>query len=330
VIEYRKLIKMKKDTSKPKKEEKKVEEKKEVVEEKKEPVFEVTGYDRFEYSNGITYIGNWKQTNKGKVKEGYGKLTHVFTNIKVPLTEWYEGEWSNDMMNGYGVYKYASGATYSGNWKNNRHEGYGVYVMADSCKYEGEWLNHRFNGTGTFTDLENMRWTGEFVNGSYDTKSQKKLQAERAIINQVIQIEKSSKGMFTDFLYVYSQSDKKSFRENLSQFFASVDSMVEFINEPYPKITTKTVEEWANIITLLKDSPDTHLNVLKHAKEARLIEVEKIRGEQLSCGGGQVVETELNLPNDRFIKMALSQTKEHKWVICFYQDNLESAQNQKK
>jgi len=106
--------------------------------------------------------------------------------------------------------------------------------------------------------------------------------------------------------------------------------MVEFVTEPYPKVTLKTVEEWAEIITLLKNSPDTHLNVLKHAKEARLMEAEKIKGEQLSYEGGQVVEIELQLPNDKFIKMALSQTKEHKWMICFYQDNLEPIQKQKK
>ena len=178
---------MKKKSSLSKKEEKKSEEKVEEapVEEKKEPSLEITGYDRFEYSNGIVYTGNWKLHNGIKIKEGYGKLTHVFTNIKAPLTEEYEGEWSNDMINGYGVYKYSSGATYSGNWKNNRHHGYGVYIMGNGSRYEGEWFNHRFHGTGTFIDLEKVPWKGEFVHGCYETKNQKKLQAERAINNQI-------------------------------------------------------------------------------------------------------------------------------------------------
>lgn len=290
----------------------------------------MTGYDRFEYSNGIVYVGNWKLINGVKVKEGHGKLTHAFANTKIPLTEEYEGEWSNDMMNGYGVYKYASGATYSGNWKNNRHYGHGVYEMANGCKYEGEWEDHRFHGPGAFTDLDGVIWKGEFVQGTYESKNQKKLQAERAIKNQIEEVKKSAKGIFSNFVDTFSQSDKKSYKENLAPFFATNDTMAEFVNEPYPKIDEKPFDKWATAMTMLRDSPQIELNVLKLASNATLMDPAKIRGEQLSKEGGQVVEITLKVTEDQFIKMAVAQTKELKWVICYYQDNVPTLTNIKK
>jgi len=332
---------MKKNPSKPglKKEDKKeakTEEKKasdedqEQQEEKKEAVLELTGYDRFEYSNGIVYTGNWKLTNGAKVKEGHGKLSHIFPNSKVPLTEEYEGEWSNDMMNGYGVYKYASGATYSGNWKNNRHHGYGVYVMANGCKFEGEWEDHRFHGPGTFTDLERIPWKGEYVHGTYDSKNQKKLQAERATKNQIEEVKKSARTLFSSFIDTFTQCDKKNHKEALGPFFATNDTLAEFVNEPYPKMDEKPFDKWAAAMTMLRDSQQTNIHVLKHPSNATFMEPSKIRAEQLSKDGGQVVEFSLTVAEDQFVKLAAAQTKEKKWVICFYQDNIPTLTTGKK
>ena len=329
---------MKKNPSKPalKKEDKKeakVEEKKEPekVEEKQEqPVMEMTGYDRFEYSNGIVYVGNWKLTNGVKVKEGHGKLTHVFANSKIPLSEEYEGEWSNDMMNGYGVYKYASSAVYSGNWKNNRHHGYGVYEMANGCRYEGEWEDHRFHGPGAFTDLESIQWKGEFLHGTYESKNQKKLQAERAIKNHIEEVKKSARGIFSAFVDAYSQADKKNYKEILAPFFAINDTMAEFVNEPYPKMDEKPFDKWVAAMTMLRDSPHTEIHVLKHANNATIMEQSRIRKEQLSKDGGQVVEFDLKVAEDQWIKLAVCQNKEKKWAICHYQDNVPSLTTGKK
>lgn len=42
-------------------------------------------------------------------------------------------------MSGYGVYKYANGATYRGEWKNNKHHGKGEYQFPNGTFYEGDW-----------------------------------------------------------------------------------------------------------------------------------------------------------------------------------------------
>ena len=39
----------------------------------------------------------------------------------------FEGEFSDDAMNGTGTFSFASGASYSGNFKQNKFDGRGVY-----------------------------------------------------------------------------------------------------------------------------------------------------------------------------------------------------------
>jgi len=313
---------MKKQTSK---QGPKVEIKKEVepVEEKKEePVVETSGTGEFVYPNGPTYIGEWKLVNGAKVKDGKGKLVHSFNNPYVKATEEYEGEWSNDMMNGYGVYKYASGAIYSGQWKNNKHHGKGEYKMTNGCKYEGEWYEHKFNGSGIYKDMEGINWEGEFVDGVYESKDQKRLQAERATITYIEETRRDIRNIFTLFVDTFSQSDKKSYKENLSPFFGNAETIGEFFAEPYIKPEEKTYDKWASIMTMLKDAPELNINVLKEAEGVTMVEAGRIKGKQLSKNGGQVVEVEMKIPEDQFIKMMLCQTKENKWAVSFYQDNL--------
>ncbi len=38
----------------------------------------------------------------------------------------YEGDWSNDMANGKGVYMHSGGARYEGEWKDDLQNGNGV------------------------------------------------------------------------------------------------------------------------------------------------------------------------------------------------------------
>ena len=123
---------------------------------------ESTGYGRFEYKNGIIYIGNWKLINGLKMKHGFGKLMHTATlsQLKNQVTEEYEGEWANDLMSGYGVYKYTSGAVFSGNWRDGNQEGFGTYQFVDGSKYEGEWIAHDFHGRGKYIDIDNITWEG--------------------------------------------------------------------------------------------------------------------------------------------------------------------------
>jgi hypothetical protein len=91
-----------------------------------EPAKEVpqSGYGRFEYINGTMYAGNWKLHNGAKVKHGHGKITYPSAGASSDVgVEEYEGDWEEDLMHGYGVYKYTSGAAYTGQWHKGKQQG---------------------------------------------------------------------------------------------------------------------------------------------------------------------------------------------------------------
>jgi hypothetical protein len=57
--------------------------------------------------------------------------------------------------------------------------GTGKMVYADGTSYEGEWCQNQMHGEGIYTDSDSTVWEGIFVNGSYQSKIQKKLKAEK-------------------------------------------------------------------------------------------------------------------------------------------------------
>ena len=48
----------------------------------------------------------------------------------------YEGDYKNNMRNGFGVMTYPDGRKYEGDFKNNMRNGYGVMTYQDRGKYE--------------------------------------------------------------------------------------------------------------------------------------------------------------------------------------------------
>ena len=145
-----------------------------------EPVKELpqSGYGRFEYVNGTMYSGNWKLHQGAKVKHGHGKITFKSfgqsAGSEVGYEE-YEGDWEDDLMQGYGTYRYISGAVYTGQWSQGRQEGKGAIKYPDGSSYEGTWLKNQMHGEGCYVDAEGIRWPGIYVEGSFESKLQKKL-----------------------------------------------------------------------------------------------------------------------------------------------------------
>ena len=110
---------------------------------------ELEGFGRFEYRNGTVYEGQWKLIRGVKMKHGEGVLIHaglfpdllfiksIFLSKNILIfsicfagttaheqgNEEYRGTWVEDKMNGFGVYKYTSGAIYSGEWKEGKQNG---------------------------------------------------------------------------------------------------------------------------------------------------------------------------------------------------------------
>ena len=62
----------------------------------------------------------------------------------------YEGNWINDRLEGYGLYRYVAGDEIKGNWSNDRLIGKGTYSTPDGAIFEGEWKENNLLPYGTF------------------------------------------------------------------------------------------------------------------------------------------------------------------------------------
>ncbi len=79
-------------------------------------------------SAGHSYIGDWKNNKR------HGKGIYETTSSK----EKYIGDWQNDKKHGEGILTDHWG-TYDGEWKNNLPDGYGTRWYKDGDKYSGQW-----------------------------------------------------------------------------------------------------------------------------------------------------------------------------------------------
>lgn len=66
----------------------------------------------------------------------------------------YYGSWSNNDMQGYGIYIYSDGVRYDGEYLSDKKEGYGVYYWTDGRKYDGWWHKGKQHGVGTYVDTQ--------------------------------------------------------------------------------------------------------------------------------------------------------------------------------
>jgi hypothetical protein len=66
---------------------------------------------------------------------GYGKFTNG--------CELYVGQWFENLIQGTGVYTFASGSTYDGQWFNNKFHGRGTYIWKNGAQYIGDWVENK-------------------------------------------------------------------------------------------------------------------------------------------------------------------------------------------
>ena len=60
----------------------------------------------------------------------------------------------------------------------------------------------------------------------------------------------SATNFFVKFDQQYSISDKKTFKENLIPFFATVDEFKNIVRDPYPKFEERAPDKWSNYFLL--------------------------------------------------------------------------------
>lgn len=80
-------------------------------------------YDYYVYEGKFR---NGKRHGKGVLIEGHA-----------PYEDRYEGDWKNDMRDGFGIQEDYIGYRYEGEWKENEHHGCGEWKTRDGIVYEG-------------------------------------------------------------------------------------------------------------------------------------------------------------------------------------------------
>ena len=134
----------------------------------------LTHLDMFIFNN---LIGNVK-ANTGAIDEMFSILGSVESKISVinyrnridyySNRDSYEGEFKNDLRDGYGIYYSCNGDRYEGGFKNNLKNGYGIEYYSDGCRYKGEFKNNLKNGYGIEYYPNGCRYEGEFKNDLRD------------------------------------------------------------------------------------------------------------------------------------------------------------------
>jgi hypothetical protein len=116
----------------------------------------VDGYGRFEWKNGASYEGYWKDGQK----HGKGKAIYRTGDS-------YIGDHVEDKRHGYGVHYWVNGTIYKGGWKNDLKHGRCKLIYQSLSVYEGEFENNRQTGEGLMTFGEKSKWFGDWYKGSF-------------------------------------------------------------------------------------------------------------------------------------------------------------------
>lgn len=341
--------------------------KKEVKKEEVEPVFEeLTGEGKFIFPNKSLYIGEYKQLKTGvKVREGKGKFyqpgyemtldklkesafdpktsTNDNANTKKIGAEYYDGEWKNDKMEGYGIYHYSNGDIYEGKWKNGLQYGKGKYTFADGTSYEGEWEDHKMSGSGSFSGMDKNRGVkGEFVDGTFKSEDQSDLK-ENKRISIIVQGLKEVPFQFKKSWDEACGVDAKQLTEALAAFFANKDNMGQFFNNvEFPVYESQKPKYWMDIIKwVFEEESDKgaakkggkeevsepqveklRINIPKNSEECQILEKGALLAPQLNSelDNGQVVEMFAQF-KDRLVKLVLGYNAAAKrWLIVYLND----------
>ena len=130
---------------------------KHVFEVKSAQVSTVVNEVKHRYRDGSLYVGDMDATNCKR--HGVGSLLW-------PDGDVYQGEWKEDLQNGWSRNKWSEGSCYVGFFFNNLKEGIGMYTWGDGAEYLGEWKANKMNGIGRYKWADQKAYLGEWHDGN--------------------------------------------------------------------------------------------------------------------------------------------------------------------
>ena len=108
-----------------------------------------------EKNKNYTYLGSFKDD----LRHGKGKI--IFNEGE----EYYEGEFTNGKMTGYGFYKWSNNNTYKGQFLDGNLHGKGIFKWNDGNEYEGDYVNNIKEGQGEYRCKNGKKYKGPQKNG---------------------------------------------------------------------------------------------------------------------------------------------------------------------
>jgi hypothetical protein len=296
-------------------------------ENKTEEITETIGYGKFEFQNKILYIGSFRHFSNGvRIREGKGKLIHPSSDNTQYGQEFYEGDWKNDKMEGYGIYNYSNGDVYEGQWLDNMHHGTGKMYFTDGSRYEGEWKEHRMHGTGSYWDINNVNWSGEFREGQYISKDQAKLKEEKRILKKIAKMQEIPFMFLKQWEETLAKIDKKNVRELITPFFAKLENMSVYVKENFPKFEDRTLEKWNDAIKFVLNSKNNpNVNVCKNLNDFLFLNKNNVLTSQLQedLSSGQIIEIQTKFEL-RTVNLGISYHRDlNRWLIVHFSEIIE-------
>ena len=84
----------------------------------------------------------------------------------------YDGNWENNVANGYGVYTFSDGEKYEGSWKDDKKHGHGIYSFASGGKLEGNWQDDKKRGEFIYTRDDGIQFKRIYDNDTMTEETQ--------------------------------------------------------------------------------------------------------------------------------------------------------------
>ncbi len=103
------------------------------------------------------------QCVKGNCQNGYG-------TFKYRSGATYQGNFQNGQIHGQGILYFSNGDKYIGQWKNRYREGKGKLTFHNGDIYQGNFVRNEFNGHGVIEFANGDEYDGDFVDGQFQGK----------------------------------------------------------------------------------------------------------------------------------------------------------------
>ncbi|CAK60721.1 unnamed protein product (macronuclear) [Paramecium tetraurelia] len=104
--------------------------------------------------NGCFYEGQWKNG-----------MMHGFGKYILSENSFYIGELFENKPYGQGTFQHSNGDLFLGTWVDGQVQGKGKYTFSNGTYYDGEWQNDLPNGHGVQTYSGGWTYEGSFIDG---------------------------------------------------------------------------------------------------------------------------------------------------------------------